>query len=88
MRTVFDDANRIGTRFLITDLGLAFTFLKVAHTSHSEETQRRNHKNARRAYDAVLTLLPKLKMNEAERKTIDEKLALLKTNLEALGEEF
>jgi hypothetical protein len=84
----FDSLSRTGAAFLITDLAVAGTFLDVARSSFSEETQRRNHKNARRAYDSVLTLLPKVKVNEAELQTINKKLALVKERLKAVGERF
>jgi hypothetical protein len=88
MRNVHDDPNRIGAESLITDLGVAFAFLDVARASRGEEARRRNCKNARRVHDTVLALLPKANVNEAERLTINEKLALLKEQLEAVEEEF
>src|ERR1700676_3384224 len=50
---------RVGAEFIITDLEIAFTFLDVARTSGIAETGRRNQKNARTAYDAILGLLPR-----------------------------
>lgn len=88
MRNALDDLNRTGVKFLITDVDLALTFLAVAAASHSEDAKRRNHKNARRAYDTVLALLLKVNTSEAERQTIKEKMALLKERLRVVGERF
>src|SRR6478752_2766322 len=49
-----DNAKRTGAEFIMTDLELAFTFLKIMRTSRVTSTVRRNQKNARAAYDAVL----------------------------------
>ena len=80
--------NQSGVSFLLTDLDLAMTFMDVADTSHSEETTRRNHTNARTAYDTVLRLLEKLTPNTDERQVIDAKLAILKMRLQAVGQQF
>ena len=74
--------------FLFIDLNLAMTFMDVADTSDLEETTRRNHANARTAYDAVLRLANKLMLNADQRQAIDAKLALLKTRLQAVGQQF
>jgi len=74
--------------FLLTDLDLAMTFMDIAKTSQIEETVRRNHNNARKAYDTVLHLLEKLTADAGQRQVIDAKLALLKTRLEALEHSF
>jgi hypothetical protein len=71
---------------LSIELDLASVFLDVAAASRLEETTCRNHKNARRAYDTVLAFLPRLTMNEVERRFMESRLALLKARLEADGE--
>ena len=48
------DWRRAAAEFIIADLELAFTFLDIAHTSGVTETRRRNQRNARTAYHAVL----------------------------------
>jgi len=82
------DANQNAVDFLITDLDLAMTFMDVAKTSQIEETVHRNYNNARQAYDTVLRLLEKLRTDARQRQIIDAKLALLKTRLEAVGQQF
>jgi hypothetical protein len=85
-----DDAKRIGAEFIMTDLELAFTFLEIAGTSCVTATVRRNQKNARTAYDAVLRFLPRSlpALSAIERGAIEEKLRKLKNRLEQLGENF
>ncbi|HUB34784.1 MAG TPA: hypothetical protein VMA31_17235 [Bryobacteraceae bacterium] len=84
----FEDSNRIGAEFLITDLDIALTFLDVAQISANEETIRRNRAHARRAYDTVLHLLTKLEIDARQRQTIGERLSKLKARLEAVGYRF
>ena len=84
----FSDLNQSGVSFLLTDLDLAMTFMDVADASRIEETTRRNHTNARTAYDTVLRLLEKLTPNADQRQTIDAKLASLKTRLHAVGQQL
>lgn len=74
--------------FLLTDLDLALTFMDIAESSRVEETTRRNYANARTAHDAVKRLLGKSTPDVRQRQVIDEKLAILKTRLEAVGHQF
>ena len=76
--------------FIMTDLEVAFTFLDVSPTSGIAETGRRNQKNARTAYDAILRLLPRSldAFSAAEQKDMESKLGELKRLLEELGENF
>jgi hypothetical protein len=84
----FSDVNQSGVSFVLADLDLALTFMDVAGTSHISETTRRNHTNARTAYDTVLHLLEKLTPNAEQRRAIDAKLLILKTRLQAVGQQF
>jgi hypothetical protein len=74
--------------FLLVDLDLAMTFMDIAKASRIEETTRRNHDNARKAYNTALRLLEKLKLDAGQRKAIDVKMALLKTRLQTVGHQF
>jgi hypothetical protein len=74
--------------FLFTDLELAMTFMDVADASQNEETVRRNHDNANKAYNAVVYYLGKLTPDAGQRQMIDAKLALLKTRLQAVGHQL
>jgi hypothetical protein len=82
------DWNQSEVSFLFTDLDVAMTFMDVADTSDLEETARRNHAHARTAYNAVLRLSNKLILNADQRPAIDAKLSLLKTRLQAVGQQF
>ena len=84
----FHDLIETGVEFLLVDLDLAMTFMDVAETSRLEDTKHRSHKNARKAYDAALHLLEKLKPDAGQRRVIDAKLARLKARLEAAGQQF
>jgi hypothetical protein len=88
MQERFCDLNQSGVEFLLIDLDLAVTFMDIAESSHLEETTRRNHINTRKAYDTVLGLLEKLTPDAEQWQIIDAKLALLKTRLEAVGQQF
>ena len=80
------NSDRLGLEYLISDMDLALTFLQIAATSSDRETRERNRKNARKAYETVLHFLPRLDPTAEERQTIEEKLAALRTRLQALGE--
>jgi hypothetical protein len=84
------DWRRVGAEFIIVDLELAFTFLKIARTSLVTETVWRNQKNARTAYNAVLRFLPRClpALSAAEQQAIEDNLRKLKDRLEQLGECF
>jgi len=67
---------------------LALTFLNVADTSKIPETVKRNRQKARKVYDTVRYFLPNLVLTTAETQAIEEKLLVLRTRMEAAGEEF
>lgn len=81
---------RRGAEFIIVDLELAFTFLDVAGTSGTPETVRRNQKNARAAYNAILRFLPVsfAAFSAIERNAMKTRLAELERRLEQLAESF
>jgi hypothetical protein len=62
-------------------------FAKYAK-SDSEDKKSRNRKNARKAYDSVLHLLAKATLTPSVRTEIDNRLAVLKSDLQSLGETF
>jgi hypothetical protein len=80
--------NKSFVAFVITDLDAALTFLDVADASRIVETKHRNHRNARKAYDAVIRFLQNISPDEVQRAEIDLKLATLESRLRALGEKF
>ncbi len=81
-------AQNKGFEFLLIDIDAALTFMDVAETTNSDETRQRNFKNARHAYDTVLQLMHTAGLNAAQKKEVQERLAALRTRLEAAGEQF
>ena len=85
---ILRDSNRIGIQFLFTDLDVALSFLTIAATSGNLAIKQRNWRNARKAHDAVLHLLPRLTPTNEELQFINERLSALRLRLQALGEIF
>ena len=74
--------------FLLTDLDTGLTFMDVADSTRNMAVRRRNHANARRAYDSVVRFMRNLSLDDTQRKALAERLALLKSRLENVGESF
>jgi hypothetical protein len=81
----FSEAKQRGVDFLLTELDTSLTFMDVSKTSNKAETVDRNHRHACEAYHMVLRYLPKVKLEEAQRLAIDEKLTRLKGALREAG---
>jgi len=76
-----------GADFLSVDIDTALTFTQIAADSERDsETRRRNHENARKAYDTILHLKEKVDFRPEQRTDLEKKLATLKHALERLGE--
>jgi hypothetical protein len=84
----YEGLNCVGADFLLADLALAMTFMDIAESSEADETIRRNHKNARKAYDSTHHLFSKLTLNRKTQEAIEAKLTLLKERLKSAGEQF
>ena len=82
---VLSEANASGVSFLLTELDTALGFLEVAQRSNLVETVQRNHENALKAYRTIQRFLPKVKLDAAQQKEINVKLAILKTRLLRAG---
>lgn len=74
--------------FLRTDLDTALTFLDLAKSTDKVATRQRNYANARRAYDAVVRLMQKVSLDDTQRGELAERLALLKSRLQNVGQQF
>jgi hypothetical protein len=72
--------------FLLVDLDVALTFMDVAETTEFRETAERNHKNARKAYDMVVSKLGEVRPTEAQQSALEHKLALLRARLQDVGQ--
>ena len=74
--------------FLLTDLDTGLTFMDVAESSGDVAITQRNHANARRAYDTVVHFMQTLSLDDTQRKELAERLALLKSRLQNVGQQF
>jgi len=72
--------------FLLIDLDVALTFLDVAETTEFRNTAERNHRNARAAYNTVVSKLGEVSPTPAQQVLLDERLSLLRTRLQAVGQ--
>jgi hypothetical protein len=82
------DANEAGVQYLLMDLDLALAFMDVANVAEDEETKQRNYANARAAFDNVSHLLERFTPGVSQKLIIDNKLAILKLRLLAVGQRF
>lgn len=88
-RQRLDQAERTGAAFLITDLEVAMTLIRIASNAAEDSEKRiRNRANARHAYDAVSRISSHAVLTDEERQDVDEKLAELRSALQGLGEFF
>ena len=80
---------KTGATFLITDLGVAMTFTRIASGAGEDSAKRiRNQASARRAYDQVSRISYHATLTDNERHNVDDKLVELRSALETLGEVF
>jgi hypothetical protein len=82
------DINESSIEFLLMDLDLALAFMDATSVAGDQETIHRNHANARAAFDNVVHLLERFTPTVAQRSIIDNKLAILKLRLLAVGQRF
>jgi hypothetical protein len=80
--------NRYSAEFLKTDIEVALTFGSIARQSDDSAKRERNRQHARRGYDTIRRLLGRVKLSRDEEQVLSEKLMLLKSELECLGEVF
>jgi len=83
----FGSNNRIRFEALMTDSRVGLTFAHLASEAAAGSEKRiRNQANARKAYDAVLSISSKTSLSAMESRELAEGLDRLKSALEALGE--
>lgn len=80
--------NRASTDFLKIDVDTALTFLHVARNASDNFRRVRNLRAARKAYDTVLRLIGKVKLNSEDSEILRRGLERLKSELEDMGESF
>lgn len=77
-----------GTEFLRAELLSGMTRASIAQNTSDEIKKRRNRRESRKAYDAILRFLPQAFLSQEEKEEIDSKVADLKFVLRSLGEEI
>jgi hypothetical protein len=82
------DLNQTRTDFLATELSLGLTFAAIALDSTDEAKTKRNCKNARTAYDAILKFIGTVTLTPADSLRLAAGMERLKSQLLALGETF
>jgi hypothetical protein len=82
------DLAQSGVEFVITELDTALTFLDIADTSRVEDTIKRNHENALKAYETVQRLLKRLRPDADQKALIGAKIAILEARLQAGGHQL
>lgn len=74
---ISDDSTSVYSGFLMTELDVGTIFARIALESDNDDKRTRNRRNARKAYDAILHFLPKIR-TQPEHKQINEAFAALK----------
>ena len=84
-----DDLNRTTIEFLRTDLDTGIMLARIATGARkNSERRERNKRKARMAYDTVVKFRRQTPMSTEIRIALDEKIGLLRSMLEVLGESF
>ena len=82
------DLNQTRTDFLTTELSLGLTFAGIALGSDDEAKTKRNCKNARTAYEALLKFIGTVALTPADSLRLTQGMELLESQLQTLGETF
>ncbi len=83
-----DRLNRVTTDFLKIEVEIGLTFLKIARETRDASRSLRNRKAARKAYDTLRKLSPRVELTIADDSFLQEKLTQMNAELQALGETF
>jgi hypothetical protein len=86
--SIRDQTNRVRADFLKTDLQTALTFVKIARQTHNDFRRLRSRAAARKAYDTIVSLTPKVLLTAKDSRLINRKLRRLQLELKALDEAF
>ena len=80
---------KAGFQFFITDLELAITLAQIASDAQEDSEKReRNRSNAREAYDTIRRISSHAVLTDEQREQVNDKLEVLRSALEKLGEVF
>jgi hypothetical protein len=79
------ESDRSGVDFLVRDAMTGLLFLDLAETTKSAEHRSRHIAEAHRAYQIILTVLPRLKPTAEQMEILWGKLKTLKDRLQEAG---
>jgi hypothetical protein len=82
---IFEETNQAGMSFLLTELDTALTFLSVAETTRNGDSALRNRENARVAYQSALHYQGRVRFDEEEKVSFEDKVSEVKRALLAVG---
>jgi hypothetical protein len=82
------ESNQANVNFLKIDVETALTFTRLALRSDSAEKRKRNLQHARKAYNTIQRLSHHVTFTADEEAYMRDMMAILKNNLETLGEKF
>jgi len=85
---IVEGANRAGANFLKLDVEMGLTFCGLALQTRDSEKRARTQRAARTAYDTVLKLMERVRLNDDQVQWLERKLHRLKCELLTLGEIF
>jgi hypothetical protein len=80
-------ANRVSSDFLKVDVATALTFSGIALSAQDPQKRARNQRAARKAYDTVLHLAPRVQLTHDDVVELKQNLSRLKSELRKLGED-
>ena len=82
------DSTLAEVEFLRSELLTGLTLAKIALDANREDRRNRNLLKSRKAYDALVRFMPRVRLTPEERHEIESKMEHLKSELAKLGEKF
>ena len=79
------ESQHVGAEFLVAEVNIALTFIKLAEETSDRDVRIRNYENARAAYHTIKRFLPTVPPACEERRDLSEKFASLREQLAAAG---
>jgi len=82
------DSDPTGMWLLMADLQYALTYLDEKEGQRYAATFPAIQRHARRTYDEIVGLLPRLTISDENRRQLEARISVLKTRLIQLGEDI
>jgi hypothetical protein len=86
--TSCDPNGKADLQFLLLDLDSALLLMDVAERVGDGQTAIINYENAHWTYDIIFWKMRSIRSTDQKLNEVEEKLALLRSRLEAIGHEF